>query len=81
MQSGSTERNGLWSGQTGHFPVDENTAKWLFELENSIRVYRFTILTARRHTWVLYEGASYPGYAKTYIRQQLGLEPTSRRID
>jgi hypothetical protein len=40
-----------WSGRTPVMTPDESNAKWLFELENSIRVYRFTILTARGRTW------------------------------
>ena len=67
-----------WTGTTPPLTPDESNSKWLFELENSIRVYRFTILTSRGRTWVLYEASSYPGYAKSYYREHLGLDAQAK---
>ena len=61
-----------WEGEMMTF--DPTNAKWLFELENSLRIYRFTIATAGGNEAVLYEAASYPANVKIYL-QQLGLEP------
>ena len=63
-----------WTWQSDPFTPDPANAKWLFEIENSVRVYRFTIVTSDGRRLVMYEGASYPAFIKTYIRKQMGLE-------
>ncbi len=70
----ATLTDGHWQWQGEAMTFDAANAKWLFELENSIRIYRFTIETANGSEWILYEAASYPAFVKTYLRQELGLE-------
>ena len=66
--------DGHWQWKGEPMTFDATNAKWLFEIENSVRVYRFTIETANGNEWILYQAATYPAFVKTYLRQQLGLE-------
>ncbi|KAB2647226.1 MAG: hypothetical protein WCO38_01305 [Verrucomicrobiota bacterium] len=50
--------------------------KWIYEIENSLRVYRFTITLSNGTTSELYEGVSYPTQIKEYLKTQMGLPAT-----
>jgi len=47
--------------------------KWIYEIENSLRVYRFTFTYADGTTTELYEGVSYPSAVKEFLRKEMGL--------
>ena len=64
-------QDGHWKQRTESFVPDQQNLKWIFEIENSIRVYRFTIVTADGRTDVLYEGCNYMGFVKELIRKSL----------
>jgi hypothetical protein len=55
-----------------HSPMDEY-AKWVMSLDNTIRVYRFTIKLADGTTHVLRYPIFVPQRAKAMIRYQLGV--------
>lgn len=67
---------GRWTWRGEPFTIDFSNSRWLFEIDNSIRVYRFTIVTSDNRSLVMHEAFNYPPFVKTAIRQQLGLEPT-----
>ena len=66
--------NKEWKCTSDLFVPDLNTAAWLSQIEDSIRMYRFTIVMADGRTEVLYEAHAYPTFLKFMMRQQLGLE-------
>jgi len=65
-------KESVWAKQVG--PIDPDRIPWLAEIENSVRIFRFTIVTADGRTLVLYQGASEPAVVKKYLRQELGME-------
>jgi len=50
--------------------------KWIYEIENSLRVYRFTIALSNGTTSEIYEGVSYPAQIKEFLKTQMGLPAT-----
>lgn len=72
------DAKGNWEQILPAFEPDRSKVQWLYELETSIRVYRFTIVTADGRTLVMYEGANYPAYVKKFFRIQLGLEKVDK---
>jgi hypothetical protein len=62
-----------WKCTSDPFVPDQNTAAWLSQIEDTIRMYRFTVVTADGRTEVLYEAHGYTAVVKTAMRQQLGL--------
>jgi len=65
-------KESVWASRVG--PFDSDKIPWLVEIENSVRIFRFTIVTADGRTLVLYQGASYPAFIKKSLRQDFGLE-------
>jgi hypothetical protein len=71
-QHPALNKTGIWTTSIG--PVDPDKVPWLLEIENSVRIFRFTIVTADGRTLVLYQAASYPAAIKKYFREQLGID-------
>ncbi len=66
-------KDNLWSGVSPpHHAVDEY-AKWMMTLENSIRVYRFTLKLEDGTTHVLWYPIFVPTNMKAFMRSQLGV--------
>jgi hypothetical protein len=65
-------QEGIWT--TIKSPIDPASLPWLIEIENSMRIFRFTIVMADGGTLVLYQGASYPAVIKKYFREELGID-------
>ena len=63
-----------WKCSSDLFSPDKDAVAWLLQDEDTIRIYRFTIVTAEGRADVLYEAHSYPMAEKASMRQQLGLE-------
>jgi hypothetical protein len=65
-------KDNVWNNVSlPHHPVDEY-AKWMLTLENSIRVYRFTVKMADGTTHVLWYPIFVPTNMKSFMRGQLG---------
>jgi hypothetical protein len=64
--------HGEWRGASRPFTFEEPAMKWLTYLDQSFRVYRFTIVLADGRTIVLHEGLMVPGFGKAMIRKLLG---------
>ena len=67
--------HGHWKAQSEPFVPDAQNAKWLFEIDKSIRVYRFTVVTSDGRSDVLYQGCPYTVGIKEYLRKQLPDQP------
>jgi len=66
---------GNWNAVTPpHNPADEY-AKWIMTLDNTIKVYRFTVKLADGTTHVLRYAIFVAGPIKGYMRSQLGVTP------
>ena len=63
--------NGHWKARTASFAPDQQNSKWLYQIENTIRVCRFTIVTADGRSEVLNEGCNYYAFVKDLIRQNM----------
>jgi hypothetical protein len=62
-----------WNGLTKpHNPADEYT-KWMLNLDNTIKVYRFTVKLADGSTHVLRYPIYVPANMKAFMRTQLGV--------
>lgn len=65
-------KDNVWNNVSPpHHPVDEY-AKWMLTLENSVRVYRFTVKLADGTTHVLWYPIFVPTNMKSFMRGQLG---------
>jgi len=69
--------NGNWKVKMPSFTPDQKNTKWLFEIESSIRVYRFTFVTPDGRSEIMYQGFNYPAFLKELIRQQLNPNPSA----
>lgn len=63
-----------WTATSRMFGPDEDALSWVAHLDNSMRVYRFTITRADGSKIVLDQGWLVPGWAKTVMRRALGLK-------
>ena len=61
-----------WRATSTYRELDDARFKWLMPLDNSVRVYRFTITTADGRTLVYRQASFYTSYVKEAIRKQLG---------
>jgi hypothetical protein len=61
----------LWKVRTASFVPDQQNSKWIYQIENTIRVCRFTIVTADGRSEVLNQGCNYYPFIKDMIRQSL----------
>ena len=63
---------GRWLGDSPAFAADDSYLKWVFQVDNSMRVIRFTITFADGHTLVINQGSAYPDFMKSVIRHMFG---------
>jgi len=63
---------GVWTKRVG--PVDPDKVPWLTEIESTVRIFRFTVVTSDGRTLVLYQGASYPAVIKKVFREGMGID-------
>lgn len=64
--------NKFWFGASSLYGLDDDAMKWLGYIDQSFKVYRYTITRPDGHTVVLYEGIMIPPYIKQVIRASLG---------
>ena len=61
-----------WASTTRTFEADDPALRWLFYVNDSVRVYRFTITMADGRKVVLHQAAMVPGWLKMTIRHMFG---------
>ena len=66
--------NHRWSMTSRMFKADEPALAWIAHLDNSMRIYRFTVVKADGSTTTLDQGWMVPGWAKVPMRAALGLK-------
>jgi hypothetical protein len=64
--------NDEWRSSVEPWPANDARLQWLYTVENSIRVYRFTIDLADGRHVVLDQAQIVPAFGKEQIRRQLG---------
>ncbi len=67
-------KDNFWTGTSKAMDADDPLLSWVPYLDNSFRVFRFTITAADGHETVLYQGWSVPGFVKAGVRMALGLK-------
>jgi len=66
-------KKSVWSGMSpAHHPT-EDLVRWILTLDNSVKVYRFTVKLADGTTHVLRYPVFAPAQMKTFMRGQLGV--------
>jgi hypothetical protein len=66
--------NGHWAAAKTPRGVKDPTIAWMMTVDDSMRIYRFTIDLADGSQVVLDQPSSFPGYLKSGIRTTLGLD-------
>lgn len=61
--------NHVWAGISAPYDLSDESSKWLTYLDESVRVYRFTVVRPDGHPVVLYESLILPPFVKAYLRQ------------
>jgi hypothetical protein len=73
VEDGSPQIDGgEWKGASPLLRGRDERLTWVYHLENSVRVYRFTIETTDGRTLVLQQPSIVPGIAKKAMRAKLG---------
>lgn len=63
---------GRWLRVSRSLGPDDECLTWIFNLENTVRIFRFTIVFTDGRTAVLNQGAMYPNPLKAAIRHMFG---------
>lgn len=66
-------RNHEWRDISRTLTMDDPAMKWLTYLDQSFRIFRFTVVLADGRTVVLHDGVMVPGYGKAMLRHLMGL--------
>jgi hypothetical protein len=66
--------NHQWSKTSRMFKADEPALAWIAHLDNSMRIYRFTVVKADGTTTTLDQGWMVPGWVKVPMRAALGMK-------
>lgn len=66
--------NHVWTDTDAYKPLTEPEFKWLLLIDNSFRVYEFTIVTTDGQTLVYRQANLYNQYTKEVIRKGMGLK-------
>jgi hypothetical protein len=64
-------KNGHWEYSCPPVEYAEKSLRWLREIDNSVRIYRFTIEQGDGPALVLYEPAVFPAPVKEFIKKQI----------
>lgn len=65
--------NRRWVGELMKLDGKDKRIAWVANVDDTIRVLRFTVVMPDGRTSVLEQAISYPGLIKTYVRQVLGM--------
>ena len=66
--------DGEWIQTSAYKPLTDPAFRWLMLIDNSVRVYRFTIITQDGQTLVYRQADFYNQYIKESIRKAMGLK-------
>jgi len=66
-------KNNIWAGISPPHRATEDTVKWILNMDNTVKVYRFTVKLADGTTHVLRYPIFAPAYMKAFMRGQLGV--------
>jgi len=64
--------NGRWRHLAAPLGPDAACLRWIFHVDNSLRVYRFTVVEDDGKTVVLYQGSTYSDTVKAVVRKLFG---------
>lgn len=64
-----------WRGKSASVPSSDPSLIWFTYLDDTMRVFRFTIVNADGETVVLNQGWYVPGWIKPGIRRSIGMDP------
>jgi hypothetical protein len=67
-------KSGVWIGRSPSFAADAPEVHWVTYLDDSFKVYRFTITLNDGRTIVLHQGFMVAGFMKAMLRQVLGMK-------
>jgi len=63
---------GHWHGTSRSFAAGDEYLKWIYQVDNSLRVYRFTVKFTDGHELVIHQGSTFPNFMKSAIRHMFG---------
>ncbi len=63
-----------WKGVSKFVTVDDPYVKWIMYIDNTVRVFKFTIVTKDDRQFVMYQAASFPPFYKEMVRRSLGMK-------
>ena len=64
-------KNGHWEYACPAVAYEEKSLRWLREIDNSVRIYRFTVDQGDGPALVVYEAAIFPSVVKEFIKKQI----------
>lgn len=67
-----TVTNRQWSGTSRAFSGDDSALDWISYVNNSVRIYRFTLTMKDGRTVVLHQPSVVPGWMKASMRELVG---------
>ena len=67
-------KDGLYAGVSKPFAPQDEHVKWIMNLDNNVRVYRFTVKLKDGTTHILFRPILVPAPMKDFIRNQLGIK-------
>jgi hypothetical protein len=69
------DRGGLWQTTTAKFDPNDGRLAWLEQIDDTLRIFRFTVDLPGGDRHVLYQGMNFPAVIKRIVRIQMGMEP------
>ncbi|MEO5958585.1 MAG: hypothetical protein ABIZ49_08190 [Opitutaceae bacterium] len=67
-----TLADGVWRGVSRPLAPSDEGLKWIYSIDNSARVFRFTIVTEDGRSVVANQGTLFPNVLKAAVRQTFG---------
>ena len=66
--------NNRWAKESAPVDAASRALDWVTYLDNSFRVYRYTVTFTDGHVVTVNQGCSIPAFAKAFLRHMLGLK-------
>jgi hypothetical protein len=74
----STE--GVWKGNSIPKQRFDPSIGWVTDLGDTIRVFRFQVITADGRPYIIHQAAIWPGEAKAFVREIMGYDTPDQRL-